>query len=337
MSAVDRRIFRAVPLLLAALMSGCGGSAPGGVASNPGGTGVGFAAARGCPAHVRLTTAATRRVGVGAGALAVAGSTVWVARPQASTITRVTPTSTTAVRVGASPVSIAIGFGKLWIAERDDNRVATIDPRTLALRQGATLPLPVSVVAEPLGVWALSLDAGAIYPLDPVTGGSGEAIYAPVSDPSEMVTSGEDLWVLGAGDSGLSPVNAKLGRIVRAGFGLPGRPLSGLSAAGGALWLGEPGRHALLRVDAPTSAVQELPAPDGIQPTATAVGTCGVWVADATGELALVNPSTAAPLGPPLHVGHAIAALAPAGTGVWVTDPLAGTLVRVQASPAGAA
>jgi streptogramin lyase len=321
-------------MLPAVLVSGCGGNAPGGAASSAGGTGVGFAATRGCPAHVRLTTTTTRRVGAGAGALAVAGATVWVARTQASTITRVTATSTAAVGVGASPVSIAIGFGKLWIAERDAGRIATIDPRTLALRQGATLPVPVGVVAGPLGVWALSLDAGAVYPLDPLTGGPGEAIYAPVSDPSEMVVSGEDLWILGAGDGGLSPVNAKLGRIVRAGFGLPGRALSGLSAAGAALWLGEPGRHALLRVDAPTGAVQELPAPDGIQPTATAVGACGVWVADSAGELALVDPGTAAPLGPPIRVGRSIAALASAGTGVWVTDPLDGTLVRVQASPA---
>jgi hypothetical protein len=328
-----RHVVWPLAVLLAALVGGCGGNASGGTASSAGKTNVGFTAARGCPAHVQLIAAATRHVGVGANALAVAGANVWVASPQASTVTRVTPTSTTTMRVGASPVSLAVGFGKLWIAERDANRIATIDTRTLALRQGATLPVPVSVVTGPWGVWALSLDAGAVYPLDPATGGAGEAIYAPVSDPSEMVASGEDLWILGAGDSGLSPINAKLGRIVRAGFGLPGRPLSGLSAAGTALWLGEPNRHALLRVDAPTDAVQELPAPDSIQPAATAVAACGVWVADAAGELAFVDPATAAPLGPAIHVGRSIAALAPSGSGVWATDPLDGTLVRIEARP----
>jgi streptogramin lyase len=322
-------------ILAAALLGGCGASAPRAAVGDAGTRGVGFAVARGCPAHVRLSLVAKRNVGSGADALAVDGATVWVARPQADSIARVTATGTTAIRVGASPISLAAGYGKLWVAERDTNAIAMIDTHTLVRKRGASVPVPVDVVANRLGVWALSLDAGAVYPLSPTDGGAGEPIYAPVSDPSEMVASGEELWILGAGNSGLSPVNAKLGRIVRAGFALPGRPLSGLSAAGKSIWLGEPGRHALLRVDAATGAVQELPAPDGIQPTATADGTCGVWVADSSGELAIVDPATGAALGPPLRVGRSIAALAVSGSGVWATDPLDGTLIEVQARASG--
>ncbi|HWX45796.1 MAG TPA: hypothetical protein VNY52_10805, partial [Solirubrobacteraceae bacterium] len=259
----------------------------------------------------------------------------WVARPQAGTLTLVSPAGGRVMHVGGAPVSLAVGFGKLWVAERDAGRIARIDLSTLALSDAAGMPVPVSVVAGQWGVWALSLDTGAVYPLNPANGGAGELIYAPVADPSEMTLAGEDLWILGAGDNGLSPVNAKLGRIVRAGFALPGRPLSGLSAAAGTIWLAEPARRSLLRVDAATGAVQELPAPDRIQPIATAAGACGIWVTTATGEVALVDPRTAAPLGPPIRVGHAIAALAPAGAGVWVTDPADGTLVRVEARPAG--
>jgi DNA-binding beta-propeller fold protein YncE len=322
-------------ILAAALLGGCGASAPRAAVGNAGTRGVGFAVAHGCPAHVRLSLVAKRSVGSGVDALAVDGATVWVARPQADSIARVTATGTTAIRVGASPISLAAGYGKLWVAERDANAIAMIDTHTLVRKRGASVPVPVGVVANGLGVWALSLDAGAVYPLSPTDGGAGEPIYAPVSDPSEMVASGEELWILGAGNSGLSPVNAKLGRIVRAGFALPGRPLSGLSAAGKSIWLGEPGRHALLRVDAATGAVQELPAPDGIQPTATADGTCGVWVADSSGELAIVDPATGAALGPPLRVGRSIAALAVSGSGVWATDPLDGTLIEVQARASG--
>ncbi len=321
----------ALAATLGALLAGCGGDAPSGIAPSASVTGVGFAAAPGCPAHVRLSLVEKRRVGSGADALTVDGETVWVARPQADSIDRVTATATTAVPVGASPIALAVGYGKLWVAERDANAIAMIDTRTLARKRGASVPVPVSVVANRLGVWALSLDAGAIYSLRPTDGGGGEPIYAPVSDPSEMVASGEELWLLGAGNSGLSPVNAKLGRIVRAGFALPGRPLSGMSASGNSIWLGEPNRHALLRVDAATGAVQELPAPDGIPPTATAVAACGVWVADSLGELALVDPATGAALGPPMRVGRSIAALAVSGSGVWATDPLDGTVVQVNA------
>jgi hypothetical protein len=321
---------------IAALLAGCGG----GTSSHSPGTALASSAVlssatrSGCPAHVQLRVVAKRSVGIGAGPLAVAGGDVWVARPLAGTITRVSPTGTRVVDVGGAPVSLAAGFGKLWVAERDAERIERIDLSTLARSAGAGMSAPVSVVAGPSGVWALSLDAGAIYPINPANGGAGELIYAPVADPSEMVMAGEDLWLLGAGDHGLSPVNAKLGRIVRAGFALPGRPLSGLSAAAGTIWLGEPARRSLLRVDAATGAVQELPAPDRIQPTATVTGACGIWVAGASGELVLADSRTATPLGPPLRVGRSVAALAPTGTGAWVTDPADGTLVHVEAQPA---
>jgi hypothetical protein len=319
-----------------ALLAGCGAGASshGSRAALSSSAAIAGTADVGCPAHVRLTATARKGIGIGAGPLALAGDAVWVARPQAGTITRVSSAGSYVLHVGGAPVSLAVGFGKLWVAERDASRIVTIDLRTLAQSASAGLPVPVSVVAGQFGVWALSLDAGAVYPLNPAKGGAGELIYAPVADPSEMVLAGEDLWILGAGDHGLSPVNAKLGRIVRAGFALPGRLLSGLSAAAGTIWLGEPAKRSLLRVDGPTGAVQELPAPDRIQPTATAVGSCGIWVADAAGELALADPQTAAPLGLPIHVGHSIAALAPSGAGVWVTDPADGALVRVEARTA---
>ena len=102
-----------------------------------------------------------------------------------------------------------------------------------------------------------------------------------------------------------------------------------MSAAGSVIWLAEPASRAILRVDAASVTVKRLAAPDGIAPIATAGGACGLWVADAGGDLALVDPSTAAPLGPLLHVGRSISNLVSSGSGVWVSDPLDGTVVHV--------
>jgi DNA-binding beta-propeller fold protein YncE len=325
-----------VMTLMAIPLTGCGGTAATGGPARVGASRSASPGARqGCSARMRLTATEFQSIGRGAGPLAVDGTAVWVARPRAGTLTRVTTAGRTVIHVGAAPISLAVGFGKLWVAERDANQVVLIDTRTLSQTVGASLSVPVSVVVGPVGVWALSLDAGALYQLDPVSGGAASPIDSPVLNPSAMVTAGEDLWVLGSGDHGLSPVNGKLSRIVRAGFDQPGQALSGLSAAGTNIWLGEPGRRSLLRVDARTVAVQELPAPDDIQPTSTATGVCGVWVADASGNLAIADLHTAAPLGPSIHVGRSIAALAPSGTGVWVSDPIDGTLVRVEVRSAG--
>jgi hypothetical protein len=331
------RLMRAatVALLAVALPAGCGGTAATGgpprasAAASPSAIG-----SSGCPRRVRLAVQTRQAIGPGAGPLTVSGATAWVARPQAGDIVRVTAAGSRAIHVGGAPISLATGFGKVWVAERDANRVISLDGLTLKQDTASSLPVPVSVVTGPLGVWALSIDTASLYQLDPASGTSSRPFDSPVANPSDMVMVGEELWVLGAGEQGLSPFNGKLERIIRAGFALPGRSLSGLSAADGTIWLGETAGRSLLAVAAGTVAVRRLPAPDGIQPIATATGACGLWVADSSGDVAIVNPQTAAPLGPSIHVGRSIADIATSGTGAWATDPLDGTLVHVVVRPA---
>jgi streptogramin lyase len=320
-------------MLTAALLAGCGGSGSRGPARA---SGAPSALSAACPRKVRLVVQERESVGAGAGPLAVEGSTAWVARPQAGDIVRVEGSARSVAQLGGAPISLAAAAGKLWVAERDGDRVVSLDGRTLQKDTTTEVPVPVSVVAGPLGVWALSIDTDSLYHLDASSGASAAPFDSPVLSPVEMVAAGEELWVLGAGEQGLSPFNAQLGRIVRAGFNRPHQSLSGLSASAGTIWLGEPSARSLLQVDAGTAAVRRLAAPDGISPTATATGACGLWLADASGDLALVDASTAAPLGPAIHVGRSVAALAASGTGVWVTDPLDGTLLHVTAEAANA-
>ena len=274
-------------------------------------------------------------MGVGVGALALEGSTVWAARGQAGTLTAVTGSRRTVLRVGGAPVSLAFAFGKIWVALRDANRIASVDPLTMAEVDGPSFFAPVKVVAAASRIWVLSLDSNSLYPVDPTARVVGEPIYAPVGNSVDMVLAGEELWVLGAAEGGVSPVNAGLERVVRSGFDLPGRLLSGLSGSADTLWLGEPGRHSLLRVATNSIAVSELPAPDGLRVISTAVGACGVWAAGQRGALAIVDPRTGRALSSPVHVGRSIAALAPLGEGVWVSDPADGSIVHVAIRPAG--
>lgn len=318
----------------AILAAGCGGSASRGGERAGKARSIASSTAVVCAPHMRLTVVRRVRVGSGAGALTVQGHMVWVARAAAGTVTRLFGSRPLVLHPGGDPVSLALGYGKLWMALRDGNQVAGINLHTLGAIPGASLSVPVSVVVGRAGVWALSLDAGALYQLDPRTGAPSSPIYAPVADPIDMVPSGQDLWVLGAQNGGLSPVNAALQRIVRTGFDDAGRSVSGLSASDRTLWLGEPGRHDLLRVEAATVDVHEIPAPYGLRPSSTAVGACGEWVGDAGGKIALIDAVTGAPLSPAVPLGHSIAAMAATGNGVWVSDPVDGTVVRVRAQPA---
>jgi hypothetical protein len=288
-----------------------------------------------CPQRMRLEAGPAVAVGSGAGALAVEGNTVWVAREQAGTVTRVTGSRLDVLHVGPTPVSLSLGFGKLWVALRDADRVVFVDMHTLKQEQGASVAVPVDLFAGLGSVWVLSLDSGALYRLDPISGVLGEPIYAPVGDPIDMAASGGELWVLGAHEGGLSPLNARLGRIVRAGFDLPSRRLSGLSASDSTIWLGEPAQGRLLRIDASTVAVSELRAPSGVSPDVTDVGRCGVWVASHSGTLDLIDPRTGTALAAPTRIGRSVAALAVSGAGVWASDPIDGTIAYVSARPSG--
>jgi hypothetical protein len=316
--------------LAAVALGACGGSGtPASASSVPRGGAAGAAAA-GCPGHPRANVVSRRVLGAGIGALAAEGETVWVANPLSGVLLRVSPAGVAALELGGTPVSLALGRGRVWVAERDADRIVTVDAQRLVQLSQTGVPLPVAVLSAPLGIWALSLDAASLYQLDTAGHATGRRLDAPVADPLAMVAVGSELWLLGAGEHGLSPISATLGRAVRAGFDRPGVALAGLSAEGPTLWLGEPGAHALLRVDTASVTVKQFPAPGAIAPTATAPGACGVWVAGSSGELALIDRSTGLALTAPLRIGRSIGALAASGTGVWVSDPLDGTLVRVS-------
>ncbi len=282
-----------------------------------------------CPTGVRPRTVRQIKVGAGADALAINGSEVWVTRPRAGTITRISGRRHEVVDVGPTPVTAVFAFGKLWIGLRDGNRIVSVDPHTLVETQGPSISVPVKLLAAGPTLWALSLDSNALFPIEPTSNEVGEPIYAPVADAIDMVLAGDELWVLGASNGGLSPVNVSLRRVVRSGFDLPGRLVGGLSAAGTELWLAEPTRNALLRIDGSTINVTEFPMSSSVRPSSTAVGPCGVWVASGDGMLTIVSSETGRALATPIRVGRSVGELVASGTGVWVSDPVDGKIVYV--------
>lgn len=321
-----------LPAVMALSVAGCGAAGSVGdghqISTRIAATGA-ARTARTCPRPVRLTVTSTLHVGAGVGALVAHGQTLYAARAAAGTVTRLTGSARHVAYVGGTPVSLMVAFRRVWVALRDANEVVGLDARSLSRTTIASVETPVDLSPGASSVWALSLDEDALWELDPATG-TGTELDAPVAAPMAMARSGPELWVLGAAEGGLSPVNAVVGRTTRVGFNLPARGLSGLSTANGVLWLGEPTLHELLRVLVANIGVSVVPAPDSMAPIATAATPCGVWLADATGTVALIDPSTGQPLAAPIRVGRSVARLAVAGGAVWASDPLDGTVVRVS-------
>jgi len=283
-----------------------------------------------CPRHVSLVPFTTRKLQRGVGAIVTEGGRIFVANPVAGTVTRINGSSSVAVRLAPGPMSLATYDGRLWVAERDANEVISLSTQNLHRLTTSRLPVPVGVVAGPFGVWALSMDTAALYQINPATGMNFAPRDSPASGPTEMAAAGEELWVLGAGEQGLSPFNAKLGRIVRAGYRLAGESMGGLSANNTGVWLGEPRALSILHVNLGATRIEEISAPGRMAVTSTAVGQCGVWVASSAGKLGLVASGSGASLTSPIRVSSTIAAIATSERDAWVTDPLSGTITRVR-------
>lgn len=263
--------------------------------------------------------------------MVAAGSEVWAASPTTGVLVRLSGDGEVRrIQLRGAPISLALTPATLWVAERDAERVVAVGTSSLAQTSSTMVPLPAAAIAGAQGVWVLSLDAGSLDQLNPRTGAIGRELDVPVSKPVAVVEAAGELWVLGAGEQGLSPINPAVGGSVRAGFDQRGAALSGLSAGGGAIWLGETSGRSILRVNATSGNVRKLPAPDGMRPVAISVGECGVWIAGASGEVTIIDPQSASPLTPPIHVGRSIGAIAASGAGVWVSDPLNGDLVRIE-------
>jgi hypothetical protein len=288
-------------------------------------------AAAPCP-DARLHVDARVSVGRGAGPLALADGTLWTARPAAGAVVPVAVDTARAgrpVRVGGAPVSVAAAFGSVYVADRDRDRILRIVPRSGAVARWSDIQAPVKIAATDRRLYAISLDDGALYPLEPATRGAGAEVVIPARAPVDAVYVAGELWVLGGADRGLSPFSPAVNGFVRTGVRLPVRVVGAVAAGPGAVWAALPTAHAVARLDTSTLSVSVLRASRGFRPTAIAIGACAVWVGDAGGRVERIDPAGARPPGPPVRVGRALAALVADRDGVWASDPRDGTVVRV--------
>jgi DNA-binding beta-propeller fold protein YncE len=314
----------------ALLLGGCGeGAVRGSTPAAP----VAVAVAQGCPPATALHVDARVRVGRGVGPLAIDQGRLWAARPAAGELVLVRTGARSRiarrVRVGGAPVSLAAAFGNIWVADRDGGRILRVGLVSAAVAQWAEVDAPVKIAVAGERLFAISLDDGALYALNPRTRGAGVDIAIPARGPVDAIQQGGELWVLGGGDSGLSPLDLRTGAFRRAGVRLPVRVVGAIAAGHGAVWAALPTARAVARVDPASLSVGIGRASNGFRPTVVAVDSCTVWLGDADGRVARLDPDSRRPVGRPLRIGRSLAALVADRGGMWASDPRDGTVVRV--------
>jgi streptogramin lyase len=179
------------------------------------------------------------------------------------------------------------------------------------------LPVLVGVVATIVAAFFLIGDDG-VSVSEPI------AVGEP---PLRLAVGPEKVWVTSAADGTLSAVDSDARR-VRSRLRI-GRGVSGVAIGDGSVWVSDPRRGRVLRVDPERGVVARVPV--GGRPGAIAYGGGRIWVADDAGAgVTAINPAGdrvfkrgIAPHAAPLRLA--------AGAGaIWVSSASTGTVRRID-------
>jgi YVTN family beta-propeller protein len=208
--------------------------------------------------------------------------------------------------VGDTPTSVSVGAGAAWTLSADEQTVSRVDPQTETVKTFATGALPIDLAAGGDALWVLQGEKS----------GAHRASYDAVSTPAAVVR----IDPLSGARRGISPLPVPATATLRV-------PLGDLVAAdGGAVWsVGRPGW--VHRLDTARGRVLTQRSLDAF---GIAAGDGQVWIRDRQNRVVRLDRDT----------GRAVARVAlPAGTlsaiaigagSVWLTDPVAGTVWRLD-------
>ncbi len=263
--------------------------------------------------------------GTGAGSLAWADGSLWVANTLSGTVARIDPGTnkvSQSIPTEGAPTDLAAGEGAVWVLNGFEGELRAIDPRTNQVTATIAVPEGSSEVAVGAGfVWITSpLDVSVtkVNP-EPVEVVGAVRLGPPGSGSPEAIAIGEEaIWV---GD-GLAPAMWKIDPTtdaVLANPGLRGVPTAIAVAPDGRVWVVSHD-ESLVTVMDPTS-LHATTYPVGRGPTGIVVGEEGVWIVESLDDsVSSIDPSSGAILAT-VAVGDAPQGIGLGGGSVWVSRP----------------
>jgi len=241
--------------------------------------------------------------------------------------------ATAVVSVGARPGAVDAGDGSLWVANRDDQTISQVDPRTQATVRTITLDDPPNSIVTAGGrVWAAGASPSAPFiavdAIDPQFGVVDAAIRIPSVYPGSvgsLARRGSDLWV--AADSGeLTRIDARTARVIRR-IDPNGGPTAIATGADGTVWMTDEEADDVIEIDG-EGTITTIPV--GHEPASIAVGDGAVWVTDSYDDAVVrIDPTTHAVTNT-IQVGEAPLGIAVGRGSVWVANSGDGTVSRID-------
>jgi DNA-binding SARP family transcriptional activator/ABC-type branched-subunit amino acid transport system substrate-binding protein len=231
------------------------------------------------------------------GAAAIAGDSLAAIDPASNRVVDKLP-------VGGTPTEVAVGAGAAWTLSADEQTVSRVDLRTKVVKTFSTGAVPIDLAADGAAVWVVQGDRQ----------GAKRASYDTVSTPASVAR----LDPLSGAGRGTTPLAVPAGATFRV-------PPGGLiAAASGAVWVvGRPGW--VHRVDGDGVRTQRSLDAFGI-----ATGDGQVWIRDRRDRAVRLDPDTGRAMAHVKLPAGELSAIAVGAGAVWLTDPVGGTVWRVD-------
>ena len=241
---------------------------------------------------------------------------------------------TAVASVGALPGALAFdpASDSLWVANRDDETITHIDPKTEKV--GRTIPaggVPTGIAAGSGQVWFVTTTPDVpfvtAHRIDPGFDSLAASVRVPTTPngTASVALTRHGLWV--APSAGL--LTRIDSRSAQRGASLdPRTSPSAIAVGAGATWLADRTANSVTRIDDTTGEI--TPVPVGNLPTGIAVAHDGVWVTLALDDVVIhLDPTTGA-VTKTVPVGHGPAGVAVGLGSVWVANSGDGTVTRVE-------
>ena len=245
------------------------------------------------------------------------------------------------IPVGRTPAAVSVGGGRAWIVDADARTVLAVDPASGSVETLATGATPTDIAARDASVWVANGEpvpgaqfigpvATSLARMDAATRTLREEVRLPrrrraVSNlvDNHVAVSATAVWAVTPDFAvvRIDPVTTSVtatSRAIRA---------AAVAAGGAGVWvLGVDGD--VVRLDERTAGVRARTRIPTTSATAIAVGPDAAWVTSAT-DGTLWRVGDRHELGS-VDLDAGITDVAATRAGVWVVNPLAGTLVRVD-------
>ena len=239
-------------------------------------------------AETRVT--GTIRVGSGEERvrLAVGAGAVWVADPDAGTVSRIDPgtnTVTARLEVGTKPHSVIVAAGAVWVTIEEDGVVVRIDPATRAMTRIHVRGSPTFLAYGAGTLWVTDTAASNLVRIDTMSNtvvGDGQAGECP----GRIVADETTVWVEDACESStMFQIDPSTGKVL--GTAAVGEDTRGLALAKGSLWVANSSDGTVSQVDARTRQVQRT-IRVGSDPIDLAADSDSIWVANGDATLSRI-------------------------------------------------